>query len=255
MTLYELLNKKKKARKPFENSEEYEFFAKHRDLLTKIPRYAFLYDKEDDFSIIRANIVIYGLLNKQVIEEKVYNLSKKIDPNNKNFLPELYKSITKLPYYSLNKTRVYVPIFSLPLNNIYYKEPYKLLTYPYNLLNEEFQESTIDCFDTYGALLYDSNFTRLIKVSTNGKEVAYFHYDTNTVYVVNNQGRLDNKIVLFDKYITKIYDNHMLERLKIVMEPYFNNSRSEFIQALFVQQFISRKMFLILKKGDYRNNE
>ena len=48
MSLYDLLDKKKKARKSFENSEEYEFYIKYRELLTKLPRYAFLYNKEDD---------------------------------------------------------------------------------------------------------------------------------------------------------------------------------------------------------------
>ena len=95
----------------------------------------------------------------------------------------------------------------------------------------------------------------MIKISTNGQEIAYFHYDTNTVYIVNNQGRLDNKIVLFDRYIKKIYDNHMVERLKVVIDAYFQNSRSNFVESLFEQQFISEKIYLILKKGNYRNEK
>ena len=259
MSLYDLLDKKKKARKSFENSEEYEFYIKYRELLTKLPRYAFLYNKEDDFDVMRANIVIYSILNNNYIEKEVDYLSKQFNINNKNgfnlFYNAFKEKISELPYYDEGKTRVYVPFFSLPLNIIYYKNPEKLLSYPYELLKNEYQESAIDCFDVYGAKLYDSYFTRLIKICSNGSEIAYFHYDTNTVYIVNSQGRLDNKIVLFDRYVKKIYDNHMIERLKNVLKFYFNNSRSEFIDALYHYQFISKKMYLILKKGDYLTNE
>ncbi len=260
MTIYELLEKKKKRRKPFENSEEYDFYIRNKELLLKIPRYSFLYNMENnEFDIMRSNIVIYSILSKQAIEKEIFFLSKKHDINSKtglaSFLNSLKEKIIDLPYLQHDKTRVYIPIFSLPLNIIYAKEPQKLLYYPYNLLTEEYKETTIDCFDTYRADLYDSLFTKLIKISTNGQEIAYFHYDTNTVYVVNNQGRLDNKIVLFDRFIKKVYDNHMVERLKVVMDAYFQNSRSNFVESLFEQQFISEKIYLILKKGNYRNEK
>ena len=77
-------------------------------------------------------------------------------------------------------------------------------------------------------------------------EIAYFHYDTNTIYIVNSQGRLDLKIVLFDKYIRRPVYNHMLERITPVVEQYFANDRQNFIKSLLDNKFISNKMFHIL---------
>lgn len=126
-----------------------------------------------------------------------------------------------------------------------------MLTYPYNELGENFVDSAIDPFDAYGTSLFDSFFTKLVKIGTNGKEVAFFHYDTNTIYIVNNQGRLDCKIVLFDKYIKRPDYSHMIDRLKPVVEAYFMNSREDFIDNLHKSGFISDHIYGMAKTKNY----
>ena len=121
---------------------------------------------------------------------------------------------------------------------------------PYNDLKNNFIDSSIDPFDTYGAELFNSFFTSLVKVDTNGKEVAYFHYDTNTIYIINDQGRLDLKIVLFDKYLRKINTNHMLERVTPVVRKYFENDKEGFLKALLENNLISKKLFDLIHKNN-----
>lgn len=246
MTIYQTLQKYKKRRPLFENSEEFSFFVKNRELLRHVPRFEFLSNTEDDeFNIIRANIIINSYFNKKAIETEISNLSNEYDLNKLEkgrLLNILKERLSDLPYMIYNNSKIYVPIFSLPVNLIYSKDPEKLLTYPYSLLKSDYYESVIDPFDVYGPSLFDSYFTRLVNVCDNGKEVGFFNYDTNTIYIVNCQGRLDVKIVLFDKYIKHPMTNHMLERLRPVVEAYFNNNRQQFVDALYDNNFISLKM-------------
>lgn len=250
MTIYQTLQKYKKRRPLFENSEEFSFFVKNRELLRHVPRFEFLSNTEDDeFNIIRANIIINSYFNKKTIETEISNLSNEYDLNKLEkgrLLNILKERLSDLPYMIYNNSKIYVPIFSLPVNLIYSKDPEKLLTYPYSLLKSDYYESVIDPFDVYGPSLFDSYFTRLVNVCDNGKEVGFFNYDTNTIYIVNCQGRLDVKIVLFDKYIKHPMTNHMLERLRPVVEAYFNNNRRQFVDALYDNNFISLKMHSML---------
>lgn len=251
MKLFELLEAKQKPRKDFGSGEEFKFFIEHRFLLGKFNRFSFLYDSEgNDFNVMRANIIIYGLLNKETIEMEVKSLKEYgEDKNQESFNNALKERILDLPYFSEHGLKIYVPFFPRALNAIYTNEPIKLLEDPYNNLVDNFQNSSIDPFDVYGAELFNSFYTKLVKVGTNGKDVAYFHYDTNTIYIINDQGRLDLRIVLFDKYLRRHTTNHMLERITPVINKYFENDREGFIQAMLDSKFISSKMAGLLNKS------
>ena len=123
-----------------------------------------------------------------------------------------------------------------------------------NLL-EDFSNSLIDFFDIYGAEIYVSSFTNLINVGTNGREIALYNKNTKTIYIVNSQGRLDHKIVLFDKHMKCINEDNLEFRLKSTIEAYFLNSRTKFIQSLFDNQFISDKVYNMVKRKDLRNGK
>lgn len=253
MGIYELLNKYQKKRKAFQKSEEYRFFLDNREDLNKISKFSFLYDSDlDDFNVMRANCILYGFQNKDLIEREVTNLNKYLlshtKADNKVFRHALEERLVELPYFMTNNEKIYIPFFTKAINLIYVEEPEKLLHPPYRELIKNYVNAIVDPFDTYGAQLYNSYFTRLVKVYDNNKEIAYFHYDTNTIYIVNCQGRLDEKIVLFDRYIKHINDHHMLERIHPVVEAYFNYNREEFVQNLFQSQFISAKMLSIINR-------
>ncbi|MDY4849089.1 MAG: hypothetical protein SO176_02380 [Bacilli bacterium] len=60
---------------------------------------------------------------------------------------------------------------------------------------------------------------------------------------------MDNKIVLFDKYIKNPKYNHMLERIKPVVDAYFNNDRKAMVDALKENELISDNVYqMILRK-------
>ena len=251
LTIYKLLEQKAKPRSAFRKSEEMVYFMEHRDLLTKVSQFSFLYDADnDDFDVMRANIILFGLENKKIIEQEIRSLTHYVEKAQKTkFKIALKERIVELPYFLSGKDKIFIPFFSRAINLLISNAPEEFLNYPYTELVHDFVSSIIDPFDTYGADLYNSYFTRLIRVATNGKEVAYFHYDTNTIYIVNDEGRLDCKITLFDKYMKKISYSHMLERIRPVVDSYFANNRDEFIENLYKNAFISQKMRYLIAKN------
>ena len=253
--LFDYIASKAKRRKGFEKSEEFRFFLENRHLLTRIPRFINFYDLDSDpFDIMRANIILEAYLNKTKMEEEINSLNTYIDPNKKNhtqFVKSFHEIISELAYYQEDKDKIFIPFFTRSLNQIYFEEPEKLLTYPYNGLRENFKDTVIDPFDTYGSELYNSHFSRLVKIRKEDKETAFFHYDTNTIYFVNEQGRLDTSIVLFDRYIRHPNYAHMLERIKPVVDAYFAFDKGAFINALYNNGFISSHLLHLIRFRDW----
>lgn len=254
-SLYQILEKKQKKRHSFETSEEHKFFLEHRNILLKLPRFSFMNNvRMDEFDIMRANILINSYLNKVAIEEEMVNFEEYNQKgqaiDHVKLLQTLRERMVDMPYFKDDKDKIYITFFSRTLNQLYNYEPEKLLTSPYNDLKEHFADSIIDPFETFGAELFNSNFTRLIKIKEEGSVTAYFHYDTNTIYFVNNQGRMDAKLVLFDKYMSRPNNSHMIDRIKPVVNAYFSYDRVSLINALHDQELISsRLLYQIHKKG------
>ncbi len=253
--LFDYIASKAKRRKGFEKSEEFRFFLENRHLLTKIPRFVHFYDLESEpFEVMRANIILQAYLNKNKMEQEVRNLGNYITANKKNhahFVKSFHEIISELPYYQEGKDKILIPFFTRSLNQIYNDDPEKLLTYPYDGLMENFKDTVIDPFDTYGSELYNSHFSRLVKIRQEGKETAFFHYDTNTIYFVNDEGRLDTSVVLFDRYIRHPNYAHMLERIKPVVDAYFAFDRDAFLKALHDNDFLSSTLLRLIKFRDW----
>lgn len=245
--LFAYLEKNKKKRASLENSQEYKFFLENREILLKNRKFVFLYDADSEFMVFRANIIINGLLNKKKLEDEITNVEKHIDKGEKISNQEFKEIITSkmagLPFYQDGDTKIYMPFFPRNINILYLNEPHQLLNYPYHDLMVDFDNSIIDGFDKYGSELYNSHFSRLVKICSNGNESAYFHYDFNTCYIVNEQGRLDVRICLFDKHMRRIENTHMHERLRPVIDAYYNNDRALFIENMHNSGFISSKLY------------
>ncbi len=247
MTIYQILENKQKYRRPFSSGEEFKYFIERRHLLGKFKTFTDLYDSEEnEFDIMRANILLQGLENKELFEKEIINIDSHGKMEHGKFVITLKERVIDQPYYDANGIRIYIPFFSRALNEIYANEPEKLLTLPYSELQTNYENACVDPFDTYGAELFNSFYTSLVKIASSKHVTAFFHYDTNTLYFINEQGRMDAKIVLFDKYMKKIKFTHMMERISPVVEAYFNNDRTAMVNALLENNLISHQMYKIL---------
>ena len=242
--LFDLINSHSKRRKAFEQSKEFSFFIENRHILTSLPKFLNLYDYANNpFQVMRANIVLRSYLNKSKIEEKIHTLAN----DHESFL----ETISELPCYKYEDDIIYIPFFTRSLNQIYVNEPEKLLTNPYEGLIDNFDDTLIDPFDTYGNKLFDSKFSNLINVASHDDEIAFFHHDTNTIYFVNQQGRLDTSIALFDRHIHHPDYENILERIKPVIDAYFAFDREGLINALHENGFISNHLLHLIRFRDW----
>lgn len=250
--LYAYLIRKAKISR-LAQSEEYKFFLSKRSLLLKYGYATDLYNIEDDFDLIKANILLRALDNKDQIETALdgfYNESMLEFKSIKHHVirEKMRQKDLKLPYLLDGNAKIYVPIFNRTLNLVYREEPDKLLDFPYNKIKADFTASCIDPFETYNFALFDSFFTKLVRLQGDKTSCAFYDYDFQTIYIINDQGRLDVRIPLFDKYMHNPNAGHIMERIAPVIDAYYANDKKTFVSTLRKKRLISSKMFRKLTK-------
>lgn len=246
------LIKKQKKIYNYKKNKEYSFYKKNRYLLKSFQQYSTFYDVYNSFEMICANSIIYSIINKKKLDDVCKDLFSSIFLNNKltseEFLKYYQSRVIDLRFFVSNDIKIYIPIFSHVINEIYYNEPTKLLEVPYNELITNYTNNLIDPFDTYGLNLFDSNFTKLVLVKKYENSAVFYDFDLATVYIINDQGRLDYEIHLFDKWMEKINTSGILDKIIKVTDAYYSNDKTLFVENLLSQGFISNKMFQILIK-------
>ena len=214
------LAKKKQRQTPFNRSSEMRFFLDNNIILREIPLYSRYAKGGNPFDVIRANIILRALINKEMIEKSYFKvtggglLKKDLTSSDKARInAEVANTISSLPYFNDEGSKIFVPIFSRSLNNIYSTSFYRLEERPYKDLIKHFEEVSCDPFDTYGDELYNSLFTRLIQLRKTEVGSAYYDYDAWSIYFVNKNGRLEVCLPLFDRYLKNPAPNHMISKL------------------------------------------
>lgn len=257
MRIFKSLERKRKIQF-LRKSQEYPFYLQNRELLNVIPHYDSSLVLVDDFDLIKSNIVIQSMMNKaqieKILDDITINFKKLQDPvTRKKIIAFVNERIVNLPFLEEEGKKIYFPLFSRTLNMLFLEEPEKLLEYPYSVLRHDFATTLIDPFEAYGYALYNSKFTNLIKISGDKTSCAFYHFDYRTIYIINDQGRLDIAIPLFDKAMKKISTHHLIERITKVVEAFYTNNRETFIHELYAQKFVSFKLYRkFLKKKDHR---
>lgn len=257
MGLFKMVEKYKKNRR-LNASDEYRFYKKNANILNACHIFSREFSPLDSFELVQSNIIIRALMNKQAIENLVDELNAEYEKKDKKVSTKVLKDrmeqlMSTLPYIQNGDNRIFVPIFSYAMNIIYEKESYKLLTYPYNELKDNFDDSVVDLFEIYNFSLYNSFFSKLILIDKDKTCAAFFSIDYLTIYFINDQGRLDNQLPLFDKYVKRINSAQVLSRAQIAVSYYFKNDKIGFIKELRKQKLISSRFYhKLLQKEDKR---
>ena len=248
----EILAKYQTKKFSFKKCDEYQFFKSNRKLLSKT-NYGYFYQIDNSFQLICANAVIYSIQNKQTLDAICKDLFSSIflksKLTNDDFLKYYHARIVDLKYIQADEIKIYIPLFPYAINYIYFNDPFKLLEAPYDMLLESGSSNFIDLFELYNIKLFDSFFTKLVKIKTSEKATAFYHFDLATIFIINNQGRLDYAFPLFDKWMNKINTSHISERIVPTIDAYFENDKIKIIDKLLENSLISQKMHdLIIKK-------
>lgn len=242
MGIFKLLEKYRRNTS-VKKSVEYDFYEANEEVISRYPYVLKWGEISDDFELIKATIITQALTNKIKLERNLMfpdgNLSYNIN-----------ETAESLPFITFGNSKVYIPLFPLAVNIIYLKTPEKLLTNPYSLLVSNFKDSMINPFDTYGYALYESNFTNLVTISEDETSRAFYHPNFKVVYIINNQGSLDVKLCLFDKFMKNPNEENLLKRIKTVLDYYYNFDKNGFIKALYENRLISEKLYRIYQRSN-----
>ena len=246
MDLFLTLEKKQKETR-FERSDEMAFFLNNSGALADYPIFSFYRKADAPFQILRANIILRSLQAKQKIDDgvraaKVKSVGLGEEEKLRIFKETMEPILRKLPYHVHEGEKIYIPFFSKSINRLYAKDWLKLVSSPYKRLLRNFDSILIDPFDYYGDDLFESLFTKLVRVRKAEEGSAFYDYDSFSIYFVNKQGRLDCKCCLFDRYLKEQNRNHMMERIRPVVDAYYEGNAEEFKSFLVEYKLISSRL-------------
>ena len=86
-------------------------------------------------------------------------------------------------------------------------------------------------------------FNYLIKEDKTSS--AFYDPDFEMVYIINNQGRLDLEISLYDRYLKHVEKHHTLSKIQELVEKFYDNDYHGFVNSLYKNKFISKKQNFI----------
>ena len=242
----------------FYKTEEYYYYRDNASILSSIDLYSSLNSASTTFDVVRANILIKALENKRYIELEYISAIKGLgtsEEDNEKLKKILQESIEELPYLSFKGKKLFVPVFPFSLNRIYNTDFYRLGYDPYRRLVLNYEAAVIDPFDYYGQKIYLSSFTNLVPIMENDKSLACYHDEANAIYIINDEGRLDAKISLFDSEMKTIDKSNIIERIKPIAEAYLSFDKNGFLKALADSKCFSDTFIAKINKKEAKRKE
>ncbi len=239
MLTFKFLNKNKKDYLYY-STKENEFYTKNKKKIEKIESFYPSYD-DYGFNLICSNILIEAFINLDII---VKNLDSFKDLDMTSSYEKAKKLLIDRPFFVEDDGyKVFFPQFSKSLNYILTNTPLSIKKYPYDSLEDKPLVFCIDFFDVYGYKIFNSKFTNLKYIANDSTSAAFYSESFETIYIINDQGRLDIAIPIFDKYLKNNKGVDIENRIKRVIDKFYSNNRREFIAELKNQRLISEKMY------------
>lgn len=237
-------------RVPLKQTSEYLTFKKEHYYLAAHPWLDEVYDDMTMEGLLFDSMLIRMLKNKTMIESAYQLAITEIEDRQlpapqvrKYLLDKLHDLFETLPYIVVNQQRIYVPFFDTITNLAYYDHIERLGEPAYAVLTKRFKDAFLSPFELYGNLIFELKFTTLQKLQSDPSSTAYYHPSFQTVFMITTQGTIDFIIPLFDRALEVKEMGNFEARLSNVMKPYFAHDRLRFVQALYENNFISKRLF------------
>lgn len=201
---------------------------------------------QQPFDLIKAYIVIRGLLNKEKLESY-----EPIIQNSANLAPESMGAMHNgLPFFYFQGKKIYIPFFPTRLNIKYDRDLPSVFSEPLRsvLTDQGFESFFVDPFTAYGLPLFESEFTSLVPVMKQDNLEAFISLSFDTIFIISDQGTLEYSIPLFDSKLDSFDRRNLISRVRRALDPFFRFDREGFMRALNREGFISRKLLTKLEE-------
>ena len=230
------------------NSEEQFFFDQHASLFNEVTNV--FNDVSSLFGLIRADIVLTGLLSKKRLDYYLKNYT--LDQLKKPMV--IANSHSRLPYMEYENQKILIPTYPQELNHLYCDELSGIITGKYSPVLNDGKAFVIDPFLEYGNSLFDSSFTRLVKLGVSSKySDCFYHPEFRSIFVIDKSGSLKEEIPIFDEGIKIPVMEDLFDRLDLVMKDYYNNDRLLFLQHLKEYGLISSRLYEDIQHNSEKN--
>ena len=207
--------------------EERRFVEENRSLF--IPAYRKYLLDTSSFGYLKAYVIILSLYNRKMIVDGI----KKKDSS----------VFDSLPHFKWGDTEIYIPTYSPSVNKRLKTNQSSLSSYPYKSLLEDSSFALVDPFETYSNHVF-STFTNLKLIKSRDIDsLAFYHEGLETVFVIDDMGRLEISIPLFDERIKNKDKTNIIKRLNILMKNYYDNDRLSFIEHLLSLSLVSSELY------------
>ena len=220
------------------NTEENTFYDEHAMLFNQATRE--YVDTYLPSLLIKSDIILHSLLNKENIDEKVSQYS--YEQLKKDFL--IKNILNDLISFKFEDVDIYIPTYDKEINKLI-KEDLSSFKKENNRYIKDRNYKVINPFNYYKNKIFESKFCRLIKlnVSNNGDEF-FFHSDLNTLFVINS----GNIVVEFPVQPDKKNKVDLFNRLSIVAKGYFKLNETDFLDLLLKTHLISSSVYKEVSK-------
>lgn len=231
------------------NSEEEVIFEQHAVLFNENSNV--FNDVSTLFGLIRACIVLEGLLNKKTLDR--YLRSYLPEQLEKDFVRQSMQA--KLPYMEENGKKILIPTYPRHINELYANNITQLLVEPYDVVLKNNKAYNINPFMEYGYNLFDSVFTRLIVLDTRDEySKAFYHPQFETVFIIGSGGSLIQSFPIFDEGVKQRRLDGMFDRLNLLLKYYYANDFKGFFENFVSLGFMSKSLFEEVEyKAEKRN--
>ena len=220
------------------NTEENTFYDEHAMLFNQATRE--YVDTYLPSLLIKSDIILHSLLNKENIDEKVSQYS--YEQLKKDFL--IKNILNDLISFKFEDVDIYIPTYDKETNKLI-KEDLSSFKKENNRYIKDRNYKVINPFNYYKNKIFESKFCRLIKlnVNNNGDEF-FFHSDLNTLFVINS----GNIVVEFPVQPDKKNKVDLFNRLSVVAKGYFKLNETDFLDLLLKTHLISSSVYKEVSK-------
>ena len=212
---------------PVGNSYEQLFYDEHCSLFN-LETLKFN-DSYTTFSLIKSDIVLRGLLSRQILNKDIEMYSQ--DQLKRKAVRDAI--VLEIPYLSYQGERIYVPTYDVSANKAYYESPDSFKEEPLSLLIKDDKKGIINPFTTYGLALFDSPFTRLTRLDAkDDASVAFYHLGYHILYIINENGDLREQIPLLDDRCKENFNADLLDRVNEFANIYYQKRTIDVLYAM-----------------------
>lgn len=231
-------------------SEEQAFFDENASLFNE--PLSIYNDPTSLFGLIRANILLLSLKNREFLFHYIERLSEDNLKEEKT-RDALFK---RLSFFEFKGRKIFVPTFSPQINEKLYKTPWVFKSFPYVALTKDRNSCLHYPFDTYGNLPFSSTFSKLVRLDVKkAPSSVFYHVGFATIFVIDDQGNLEQEIPLKDEGLKTWPPENLFQKLVLVMEDYFRLDKMAFLNHLLEYGLISRSLHNDALKAIHKREE